>query len=215
MDYNFFFIDGSALLNDIKRYKDEHPQLKEKKFNPLTFSSVFQYKYELSKFHSREYKRIVFYFVNNDQRIKEYIEVPDFTKPWQLEDLEIKYCGKRIPAYSKAKEWLDKNKAPTSVTDSLYKSEKAVDTKICCDALILLSVNKLDRLFLYSNDYDFIPLCQAIKIMGANINLIKLTATRVNKDLVSECDGFHTFSDHEIFTFFGSELKSNNQSDIQ
>ena len=106
--------------------------------------------------------------------------MPNFKKPWAVEDLEIKYCGKKIPSYRKAEEWLDKYKAPNYVRESLYKSEKAVDTQICCDALVLLSLNKLDRLFLYSNDYDFIPVCQAIKTMWANINLVKLDKDRVN-----------------------------------
>lgn len=211
--YNYFFIDGSALLSDIKKYRDEHLELKTKKFDPVIFSDVFFYSTDLQKFHSGSYKRVVFYFVKNDERIEKFIELPNFKKSGLISDLEIKYCGKKIPDYKKAKKWLDDQKAPNSVRDSLYKSEKAVDTKICCDALILLSLNKLDRIFLYTNDYDFIPLCQAIKSMGANINLVKLTESRVNNNLVTECDGFHTFTDMEIYEFFGAKYKSqdNNQ----
>lgn len=207
MDNNYFFIDGSALLSEINKYKKTHKLLKDKKFDPVAFSKFFFNPYgRFRGFHGGTYRRTVFYFVKNDQRIDELLKVPDFSRPGVIEDLEIKYCGKKISTHEKAKKWLDANKAPNSVLDSLYKSEKAVDTQICCDALVLLALNKLDRLFLYSNDYDFIPLCKAIKTMGSNINLVKLTETKVNSALVKECDSFCAFSDQEIHQFFGVKI---------
>ena len=202
MHNNYFYIDGSALLSDIKKQTEVKAHLKGKKFNPIIFCKIFQGSQSLRKFHENAYNRIVFYFVKNDPRIKKLIKIPDFRVPGLIEDIEIKYCGKRIPIYKKAADWLEEKRAPHYVTDSLYKSEKAVDTQICCDAFFLLALNKLDRLFLYSNDYDFIPLCGAIKTMGANINLIRLTETRVNNDLVSVCDGFHSFTADQIDNFF-------------
>lgn len=202
MENNYFFVDGSALLSDIKKYKKSNPDLTDKKFDPIMFSNSFFKSPKFSIFHQNTYRRIVFYFVNNDKRINELIKIPDYKQAGLISDLEIKICGKKIPVYEKAKEWLEKKEAPSYVTESLYKSEKAVDTQICCDALVFLSLNKLDRLFLYSNDYDFIPLCKTIKTMGANISLVKLTNVNVNKDLVKECDSFCSFIDEEIGNFF-------------
>ncbi len=150
MNNNYFFIDGSALLSDIKKYKEEHSDLKDKKFNPVIFSSFFFKFSNFGALHSRSWRRTVFYFVKNDDRAEKLIVIPDFSKAGIVEDLEIKYCGKKIPKFEEAKNWLNDNSAPELVTDSLYKSEKAVDTQICCDSLILLFLNKLDRLFLYS-----------------------------------------------------------------
>lgn len=202
MDDNYLFIDGSSLLSDIKKLKSTRKEFKDKKLNPIIFCRQFLNSWSLRQFHNSGYRRIVFYFVNNDSRVKENIVIPDFSKSGRIEDMQIKYCGKKIPVYAKAEDWLDKNSAPQFVLESLYKSEKAVDSQICCDALILLSLNKLNRLFLYTNDYDFIPLCQSIKTMGANINLIKLTEERVNIDLVKECDAFYSFSDIELKSMF-------------
>jgi len=199
---NYLFIDGSALLSDIKKYKSNHPELTDKKFSPMIFSTTFFGSKKFATFHENSSRRTVFYFVKNDKRIKELVKIPQYTKSGEINDLEIKYCGKRIPIFEKAKEWLENKKAPAYVTDSLYKSEKAVDTQICCDALVFLSLDKLDRLFLYSNDYDFIPLFKTIKTMGENISLVKLTDMKVNKDLATECDSFCSFTDDEINSFF-------------
>lgn len=207
MNNNYFFIDGSALLSDVKKYKDSHLDLKDKKFDPVIFSDSFFGFSKFEQLHEGSYRRTVFYFVKDDERTNELIKIPDFAKAGVVRDLEIRHCGKKIPTYEKAKEWLEEREAPGYVMDSLYKSEKAVDTQICCDALVLLSLDKLDRLFLYSNDYDFIPLCLAIKTMGANINIVKLTDLRVNKCLIQECDGLCSFTDHEIYRFFGAEYK--------
>lgn len=203
MENNYFFIDGSSLLSDIRKLRIDRPHLSGLKFNILTFSHRFLDAWNLKQFHSGSYRRIVFYFVKNDKRVTDYIELPDFKKPGLIEDIQIKYCGKKISSHGKAEDWLEEKRAPNYVKDSLYKSEKAVDTQICCDALVLLSLNKLNRLFLYTNDYDFIPLCQSIKTMGANVNLIRLNDLRVNGDLVFECDAFFVFDDESIDKFFG------------
>ena len=210
MENNYFFIDGSSLLSDIKRIKVNRNHLSNLKFDLISFARYFSNSFHLRPFHAGNYRRIVYYFVKDDKRIQEYIKVPDFRTPRLIEDIQIKYCGKKITQYKKAKEWLDFKKAPNYVRDSLYKSEKAVDTQICCDALVLLSLNKLDRLFLYTNDYDYIPLCQSIKTMGANINLIQLTKLRVNSDLVRECDAFYTFDDETIDRCFAYKKQGNN-----
>lgn len=195
---NYFFVDGSALLSDIKKYKEKEVILIDKKFDLMIFSKLLFITERYVTFHEGSSKRTVFYFVNNDRRIKELINIPNFTESGKVEDMEIKYCGKKITTYEKAKKWLEDRNPPQYVTESLYKSEKAVDTQICCDALILLSLNKLARLFMYSNDYDFKPLFKTIKIMGANINLVKLDDVRVNKDLAMESDGLCAFTDDEI-----------------
>jgi len=203
MDNNYLFIDGSCLLSDIKKLKSRRIEFKDKKLNVKIFCREFANSYFLRPFLSGGYRRIVFYFVKDDDRVMDNIVIPDFSKSGCVEDMQIKYCGKKIPVLAKARDWLEKNKAPQSVLDSLYKSEKAVDSQICCDALILLSLNKLDRLFLYTNDYDFIPLCKSIKTMGGNINLIKLTEERVNIDLVKECDAFFSFDENDLKSIFG------------
>lgn len=88
------------------------------------------------------------------------------------------------------------------VRDCLYRSEKAVDTQICCDALQLAALNRLDRLFLYSNDYDFVPLCKCLRSLGVNINLIRLSVGRVNKRLAQECDAYSVMPVQQMMECF-------------
>lgn len=202
MENIYFFIDGSALLSDISKIISKHPELQGKKFNPVKFARLFHLDYNLEKYHQRNYNRVTFYFTNNDERVKELIVIPEYNASGIVEDLEIKYCGKKVRKIQKAHNWLEKNDAPDYVLDSLYRSEKAVDSQICCDSLVLLSQNKLSRLFLYTNDYDFIPLCKTLKSLGSNVNLIKLNDNRLNKDLIKEFDGFNCFEKEEILRLF-------------
>jgi len=150
------------------------------------------------QFHSGSYRRFVFYFVQDDERLRSMVKLPDATRPGEISDVRIEYCGKRIQQFERAKAWLDEHNAPDHVRECLYRSEKAVDTQICCDALQLAASGKLDRLFLYTNDFDFVPLCRVIRQLGANINLFRLRAESVNTELVSECDAFHVMGDDEL-----------------
>ena len=70
--------------------------------------------------------------------------------------------------------------------------------QICCDALQLAATGKLERLFLYTNDFDFVPLCRTLRQLGANINLFRLRERGVNVALAEECDALHAMGDEEI-----------------
>ena len=92
--------------------------------------------------------------------------------------------------------------------DRLHRSEKAVDTQICCDALQLVARGKLDRLFLYTNDSDFIPLCQVLRSLGVNIVLFRVLEKyrelpQINNDLAKECDGLVVMDDGTLNTCYG------------
>jgi len=64
--------------------------------------------------------------------------------------------------------------------------------------LQLAAVRKMDRLFLYTNDYDFIPLCRTLKALGINVNLLRLVANGVNTELVRHVDGFNALDEQSI-----------------
>jgi len=158
---NFFFIDGSALIADVTTYRRDHPSLKEKRFilqglvNNLTGQRLFG-------LHGGSYKRFVFYFAIGDVRVKETFQLPNFVEPGVGTDIYLKYCGKRLPKSKKVETWISEHNPPPAVMDKLHRSEKAVDTQICCDALQLAAYNKLNRLFLYANDSGavrLIPIC--------------------------------------------------------
>ena len=189
MDKIYYFVDGSSLIADIKYLQRINPNLKNKKLSIVKFVNYFTGPI-FQSLMGDSYKRFTIYFVNNEQRINELFILPNITKPWESIDVYIKYCGKRIMGSKSAYKWIEENNPPKSVLDILNKSEKAVDTQICCDALSLSCYNRLDRLFLYTNDFDYFPLCEEIKRNGSNISLFRLTKKTINTDLVKECDSF-------------------------
>ncbi|MFC1967340.1 NYN domain-containing protein, partial [Chloroflexota bacterium] len=148
------------------------------------------------------YRRFVFYFVEGENRIVDNIILPDSSNPGQCYDTEIKYCGKRLPGSTKVDTWVAKNHPPPFILERLHKSEKAVDTQICCDALELASRDKLDRLFLYTNDSDFMPLARTLKSLGVNISLIRLQNRNPNQSLTNEFDTYTTLSDKRLAEVF-------------
>lgn len=197
MDNNYFFVDGSALLGDIRRTRTDLGIDAGAKLNLKNFAAFFA-GHQFQAFLGDGYRRFVFYFVQDDERLRSFVQIPDFSRPGEVSDLRIEYCGKRIRQFEQAKRWLEDNSAPESVSECLYRSEKAVDTQICCDALQLAGTGKLDRLFLYTNDYDFVPLCRSLRQLGANVNLFRLRGIEVNMALVSECDAFHEMDEATI-----------------
>lgn len=191
---NYFFVDGSALLGDIVRARRDLSLPSDARIILSMFASYFA-SGRFGEFHGAGYRRFVFYFVQADERLQSLVVLPDPTVPGAVVDLRIEYCGKRIRQFEQAHQWLEAHGAPESVCECLYRSEKAVDTQICCDALQLAATGKLDRLFLYTNDFDFIPLCRSLRQLGSNINLFRLRGDNVNSALVNECDAFHVMDD--------------------
>ncbi len=198
---NYFFVDGSSLIIDIASLKRSRKELASKKLHLAQFSYQFTGT-RLTHLHENAFRRFVVYFVTHENRIGDNILLPAFHKPDAIVDLQIKYCGKRVKGGTTVDKWISENNPPQKVLERLNKSEKAVDTQICCDALQLASVSKLDRLFIYTNDYDFVPLCQSLKSMGVNISLFRLTEKNVNKDLVQECDSFSIVPETELEKVF-------------
>ena len=198
---NYFFVDGSSLITDVIAIKKSEKELTSKKLDIIKFSKYFSGG-QFKSLHAGIYKRFVVYFVIHEDRINDNIILPCFYKPGEAEDIQIKYCGKRIKGGSAVDNWISQHNPPDKVLDRFNKSEKAVDTQICCDALQLASYDRLDRLFIYTNDYDFIPLCQALKSMGANISLFRLRDKAINKDLVRECDSFSVVSVNQLSSLF-------------
>ncbi len=197
---NHFFVDGSCLLDDISSIKSK-PEFASKKLDIIKFSKLFCGSLT-ERLHGGVYIRFVVYFVERENRIGDNIILPTFEEPGQVEDIQIKYCGKRVPGSVTVERWISEHNPPPKVLEKLHKSEKAVDTQICCDALQLVSCGKLDRLFLYTNDYDFIPLCRTLKSLGSNISLFKLRKKSVNKDLVKECDTFTVAPEAQLSSMF-------------
>lgn len=144
----------------------------------------------LPDLHGRDYKRMTFYFPKGDEvNVGNHLEMPDHRRPGEIRDLHFKYCGHKLKKSVGFDDWVET--IPPQYQDRFAKSEKGIDTEICCDALKLASGSRLERLFLFTNDSDFIPLCRAVKEFGANISIIHLAPTATpNNDLIKEADSY-------------------------
>ena len=197
---NFFFIDWSSLLWDISTYNKSVKSISTLKLNIEKFIRYF-ISWEFAPLHSYSYVRFSFYFVKNDERVKELLKLPINKDPHML-DYEIKCCGKRLAKSKKVDDWIVEKSPPNYVMERLNKSEKWVDIQICCDILQLVAIWKVDRVFLYTNDSDFVPLCNTIKSFWCNVSLFRLTKLKVNKDLLAVSDSFSIVKSEELKNIF-------------
>lgn len=187
MDQNYYFIDGSALLAQIRTLWKKESIYNWRRLDPLKF--IKHLVFSFPELGSANYKRAEFYFPVGEQNMETYLLMPKSTTPGLVRDVHFKNCGEKLDRSSAYEEWLET--VPSQWKDRCVKSEKGVDIEICCDALRLASLGKMDRLFLLTNDRDFIPLCKTLKDFGVNISLIHLSKfTNPNKLLIDECDSY-------------------------
>jgi hypothetical protein len=157
------------------------------------------------------YRRATFYFARQDMQVEQYLTLPDFTKPRVTRDIEIRYCGAKLPNSTEYDDWL--RSVPDKFLDRCQKSEKGVDIEICCDALQLAATGQLDRLFLLSNDSDFLPLCRKLKELGANASLLRLSDARpVNKELAYACDSYDVVPERMLWNVFDLPVNADNKA---
>ena len=188
------------MIADVRELTNRRSEFNGKKFKVLELTRFFSY---LRTLHAGSFKRITFYFAKDDPRIAQNLEIFDRKTPAIAEDICIEKCGKILERSQRVDTWLQKKNAPSYVLARMNKSEKGVDTQICCDALQLACTNKIDRLFLYTNDADFVPLCKTLKQVGVNISLILLSKSRVNKALVECFDTFDVPNEETLKRCFG------------
>lgn len=214
-DKNYLFFDGSSLIAQIRTLWRTKPQFNSRRLRPLGLVEFlvsgagsaslidFVEKRGFSEFFREglPYKRAVFYFASGDSQIETYVEIPTVTTPGLVRDVSFKYCGKKLPRSSEFDEWVEQH-VPDKFSDRVSRTEKGVDIQICCDALHLAAAGHVDRLFLLTNDYDFVPLCERLKDVAANASLMRLPGRPVNSDLAAACDGYYEVPENALDRFF-------------
>jgi uncharacterized LabA/DUF88 family protein len=198
---NYFFIDGSALTAQIRQLRREDSSFRGRKLCPKLLIGYFMT--ALYELHENAYKRVTFYFpVGDETSVEEYLVVPDHKTPGEIRDLHFRFCGQKLKKSTEFKEFVETT-VPPKFRAHFAKSEKGIDIEICCDAFKLARASRLDRLFLFTNDDDFIPFCRTIKEFGANISIIHLsdTVTR-NVSLLREADSYDVVPTLELQRMF-------------
>jgi uncharacterized LabA/DUF88 family protein len=186
---NYFFIDGSALTAQIQVLRRQDRSFEKRR---LVASQLIEFFCDnLGMLGANEFKRAIFYFPQGDEvAIEEYLVAPDFNKPGTVRDIHFKFCGQKLKGSAEFTAFVEST-VPTKFRDRFSKSEKGVDLEICCDALKLASASRMDRLFLLTNDDDFLPLCRTLKEFGSNISIIHLTdVVAPNTSLLKDVDSY-------------------------
>jgi len=194
MEANYFFIDGSALMAQVRQLQRAQPVFRNRRLCARSFVD-FQMR-SLTDLHAGSYKRATFYFANGDDaNVNEYLVIPDHNTPGIIRDLHFKFCGHKLKKSAEFDKFVEDN-VPLKFQSSFSKSEKGIDIEMCCDALRLASAARLERLFILTNDGDFIPLCRTIKEFGTNISIIHLSnANPPNSELLREADSYDVVPD--------------------
>ncbi len=204
MSNNFLFFDGSSLIAEIRAIHEAEARFKGNRLLPVNTVDLFARSLDylgaidMNSSYTGElaYRRATFYFADGDPQVDQFVDIPDRTTPNLIRDIEFKFCGRKLPRSTEYDEFVA-TQVPPKFRDRCQKSEKGVDVSICCDALGLAASRSLDRLILLTNDSDFIPLCEKLKVLGSNVSLIQLSNCRaVNRDLVNACDSYQTLQDH-------------------
>lgn len=211
---NYFFIDGSTLTAQMRRLRRLDRSFENRKLDPCLF--IDHLRGILGEFGDGTYKRATFYFPKGDEvSVDEYLAVPNFNQPGLVRDLYFKYCGEKLKGSTEFNEFVSAQ-VPERWQNRFSKSEKGIDIEICCDALKLAARSRLDRLFLFTNDDDFAPLCRTLKEFGANVSLIHLAdAITPNSSLLAEADSYNVLTSDVLQRVFVPALDPNAVSVIQ
>ena len=186
---NYFFIDGSALSAQIRQLRREDPSLIKRKLCPILFVQYFMQSF--TELHGGAYKRATYYFPSGDETaVDDYLAMPNYRISGHVRDINFKFCGQKLKKSVEFTKFVEES-VPSKFHGRFSKSEKGIDIEICCDAFKLASFSRLDRLFLMTNDDDFIPFCRVIKEFGANVSIIHLSPTIIpNISLLKEADSY-------------------------
>lgn len=193
MPNNYFYVDGSSLVAQIKRVWSKQGTYKNRKLILANFVSYF-ISQRFQSYTGGNYKRFVFYFPLGGNEHKEYIVFPNRKiASGNEDDIQVLMCGKKVPKLSGYSELeTHVNRKHPNLKNVIRRAEKGVDTQICCDAMQLAAAGKLDRLFLCTNDSDFLPLVKVLKTMGSNVNIFHLSSdTKLEDSLAIERDAYH------------------------
>lgn len=202
MEANYLFVDGSALTAQIRHLWRTVPSLLGRRLCVASFLRHFMVENHRD-LHGASYKRATFYFPSgDDEAVERHLIVPDFRSPGSIRDLSIKHCGQKLKKSAKFDEFVQAS-VPPEFHNRFAKSEKGIDIEICCDAFKLAAAGNIERLFLLTNDDDFIPFFRTIKEYGANISLFHLThSITPNVSLLREADSYDTVPDEKLSSMF-------------
>lgn len=192
----YFIIDGSHLFSSIHELQRTKTEYAGKKLSiPLLTESLMR-KWSLLVGPAI---RAVYYFKQNDNRLKTMLDIPEADEPGKKDHWQIKECGESIEAVPD--EQLQRLDA--QYRDHFARSEKGLDGKLICDVLMLVANNKVSNIVFLVNDRDYIPLFESVQVLAGNTYLTGLDgAQKIQKRLAKLADKYLTL-ESELDSIFG------------
>lgn len=204
----YFIIDGSHLFASIYEIWRRRPELKNKKLDIGRLKEALIRQWSI---YAGATTRVVYYFKQNDNRLKTMLTVPKSEIPGEKDHWQIKECGESLRSIPRE----ELQKISEQYRDHFIRAEKGLDIKLTCDVLILVSSGKASNIVFLVNDRDYIPLFEAIQYLGGNVYLTALDRSqKIQKGLANLCDKFLTL-DNEVDNIFGIAKKQTETQILQ
>jgi uncharacterized LabA/DUF88 family protein len=192
----YFVIDGSRLFASIHEIHRTKPTFKDKKLNLSLLTEALLRKWSI---YVGTTVRVVYYFKQNDKRLKTLLEIPESDSPGQKDHWQVKECGESIKAIPEE----ELQKIAPEYRDHFMRAEKGLDIRLTCDVLVLVSTGKASNIVFLVNDRDYIPLFEAVQYLGGNVYLTALDSSqRIQKGLAKFADRYLTL-DSDLENIFG------------
>lgn len=143
--------------------------------------------------------RVIYYFKQNDNRLKTMLDIPEVDEPGKKDHWQIKECGEAIDAVPDDQ----LQRLDAQYRDHFARSEKGLDGKLICDVLMLVASGKASNIVFLVNDRDYIPLFESVQELGGNTYLTALDgAQKIQKRLAKLADKYLTL-ESELDQIFG------------
>lgn len=192
----YFIIDGSHLFSSIHELKRTKTEYANKKLSIPLLTEALMRKWSLWVGATI---RVVYYFKQNDNRIKTMLEIPEVDAPGKKDHWQTKECGEAIEAVPDD----ELQKLSPQYRDHFARSEKGLDGQLICDVLMLVANEKASNIVFLVNDRDYIPLFESIQSLGGNTYLTALDGSqKIQKKLAKLADKYLTL-DSELDSIFG------------
>lgn len=202
----YFIIDGSCLFSRIYELWRKKPEFKDKKLDIGMLTEALMRKWSLNVGTTI---RVVYYFKKNDKRLKTMLNIPKADKPGEKNHWQIKECARSIKSVPQK----ELQKLSEKYRDHFIRSEKGLDIKLTCDALISIATGKVSNMVFLVNDRDYVPLFEAIQDLGGNVYITALDSShKIQKDLANLADKYLTLDD-ELESIFG--IKKEDQPQLE
>lgn len=192
----YFIIDGSHLFSSIYELWRTKPEFKDRKLDIGRLTEALMRKWSI---YVGATIRVVYYFKQNDKRLKTMLVIPETDMPGKKDHWQIKECGENIKSIPEE----ELQKISEQYRDHFIRAEKGLDIKLASDVLIFVSSGRASNIIFLVNDRDYIPLFEAIQYLGGNVYLTGLhSSQKIQKGLANLCDKFLTLDD-ELDNLFG------------